>query len=158
MLVLSHLWLFATPGSSVHGILQARILEWITIPFSRGYSPSRDWTRVSCLCILKESQQHPEKSLVPLGRIPFKPIPNLPWDRAGTLCRWYREVAPSPQLTSFPSHDWPHGLRFKNNCKFMRNFVRKNYFFPPTKWRFFVFTDFGFIFLMRQVSYQNQKI
>ena len=26
------------PGSSVHGILQARILEWVTIPFSRGYS------------------------------------------------------------------------------------------------------------------------
>ena len=26
------------PGSSVHGILQARILEWVAIPFSRGYS------------------------------------------------------------------------------------------------------------------------
>ena len=24
------------PGSSVHGVLQARILEWVTIPFSRG--------------------------------------------------------------------------------------------------------------------------
>ena len=35
--VLSHVLLFATPwtGSSVHGILQARILEWISIPFSR---------------------------------------------------------------------------------------------------------------------------
>ena len=26
------------PGSSVHGILQARILEWVAIPFSRGIS------------------------------------------------------------------------------------------------------------------------
>ena len=26
------------PGSSVHGIFQARILEWVTIPFSRGSS------------------------------------------------------------------------------------------------------------------------
>ena len=26
------------PGSSVHGICQARILEWVSIPFSRGYS------------------------------------------------------------------------------------------------------------------------
>ena len=34
------------PGSS--GILQARILEWIVIPFSRGSSWPRDWTRVSC--------------------------------------------------------------------------------------------------------------
>ena len=37
------------PGSSVHWILQARILEWVTIPFSRGSSQSRDWTQVSCI-------------------------------------------------------------------------------------------------------------
>ena len=29
---------YSPPGSSVHGILQARILEWIAIPFSRGFS------------------------------------------------------------------------------------------------------------------------
>ena len=29
------------PGSSVHGILQERILEWDAIPFSRGFSQSR---------------------------------------------------------------------------------------------------------------------
>ena len=34
------------PGSSVHGILQARILEWGPIPF-RGFSQPRDWTQVS---------------------------------------------------------------------------------------------------------------
>ena len=37
------------PGSSVHGILQARILEWVAIPFSRGSSWLRDWTWVSCI-------------------------------------------------------------------------------------------------------------
>ena len=35
------------PGSSVHGILQARILEWVSMPFSRGSSQPRDWTQVS---------------------------------------------------------------------------------------------------------------
>ena len=35
------------PGSSVHGIFQARILDWIAVPFSRGSSQSRDQTRVS---------------------------------------------------------------------------------------------------------------
>ena len=35
------------PGSFVHGILQARILEWAAIPFSRGSSWPRDWTWVS---------------------------------------------------------------------------------------------------------------
>ena len=37
------------PGSSVHGILQARILEWVVIPFSRGSSWPRDRTPVSCI-------------------------------------------------------------------------------------------------------------
>ena len=37
------------PGSSVHGILQARIMEWVAIPFSRGSFWPRDWTRVSCI-------------------------------------------------------------------------------------------------------------
>ena len=35
--------------SSVHGISQARILEWAAIPFSGGYFPPRDQTRVSCI-------------------------------------------------------------------------------------------------------------
>ena len=35
------------PGSSVHGILQERIPEWVAIPFSRVSSQSRDWTWVS---------------------------------------------------------------------------------------------------------------
>ena len=38
------------PGSSVHGILQARILEWVAIPFSLGSSQPRDRTQVSVLC------------------------------------------------------------------------------------------------------------
>ena len=37
----------SSPGSSVHGILQARILEWVAIPFSRTSSQTRDLTWVS---------------------------------------------------------------------------------------------------------------
>ena len=33
----------------VHGILQARILQWVPFPFSRGSSQPRDWTQVSCI-------------------------------------------------------------------------------------------------------------
>ena len=36
------------PGSSVHGIFQARVLEWVVISFSRGSSWLRDWT-LQCL-------------------------------------------------------------------------------------------------------------
>ena len=37
----------SSSGSSVHGILQARILRWIDIPFSRGSFPPRDGTQIS---------------------------------------------------------------------------------------------------------------
>ena len=37
------------PGSSVHGILQARVLGWVAISFSRATSQPRDWTHVSCI-------------------------------------------------------------------------------------------------------------
>ena len=37
------------PDSSIHGILQARILEWVAIPFSRGSSQPRDQTQVSLI-------------------------------------------------------------------------------------------------------------
>ena len=37
------------PGFSVRGILQARVLQWSAIPFSRGSSWPRDWTQVYCI-------------------------------------------------------------------------------------------------------------
>ena len=40
---------YSRPGSSVHGILQSRTLEWVAIPFSRGSSQSRDRTWVLCI-------------------------------------------------------------------------------------------------------------
>ena len=42
--------LFVTPmDPTVHGILQARILEWVAFPFSRESSRPRDRTQVSCI-------------------------------------------------------------------------------------------------------------
>ena len=51
--LLSRVWLCypmdcSLPGSSIHGIFQTRILEWVAISFSRGSSWPRGWTRVSC--------------------------------------------------------------------------------------------------------------
>ena len=43
---------YSLPGSSVHEISQARILEWMAMSSSRGSSQPRDWTHVSCIsCI-----------------------------------------------------------------------------------------------------------
>ena len=51
------------PGSSVHAILQARILEWVAMPSSRGSSGSRDQTHV-CLHLL-----HCRQILYPLSHL-----------------------------------------------------------------------------------------
>ena len=48
--VMSNSWQpmdYSLPGSSVHGILQTRKLEWVAVPFSRGFSQPRDRTQLS---------------------------------------------------------------------------------------------------------------
>ena len=46
------------PGSSVHWVLQARILEWVAISFPRGSSRPRGWTQVSCVEVMVWLQHH----------------------------------------------------------------------------------------------------
>ena len=71
------------PGSSVRGISQARILEWVAISFSRGSSQPRDWTwvfftagRFFTFWATREAQkliQH-YKSIIPQYKIEFKKL------------------------------------------------------------------------------------
>ena len=71
--LLSGVWLFMTlwelPSSSVRGILQARIPEWVAIPFSRESFWPRDQTLVSCIggrfFLLSEPPGKPEDSKGP---------------------------------------------------------------------------------------------
>ena len=66
------------PGSSVHGILQGRTLEWVAISSSRGSSQPRGWTHVSCLLLPTAAEpnlsngdgQHP---------VPFQSITDSTW-------------------------------------------------------------------------------
>ena len=58
-------------GTSVHGILEARILEWMAIPFSRWSSWLREWTSVSCIAggfftiwATREAQSQREKDQI----------------------------------------------------------------------------------------------
>ena len=60
------------PVSSVHGILQARILEWVAIPFLGGSFWHRDWTQIFCIagrfltiCEVSESHSVMSNSLQP---------------------------------------------------------------------------------------------
>ena len=50
---------WSQPGSSVHGVSQERILEWVAISYSREYSLSRDWTHDSSIsCIGRQILYH----------------------------------------------------------------------------------------------------
>ena len=42
-------WTCSPPGSSIHGIFQARILAWADMTFSRGSSQPRDQIHISCI-------------------------------------------------------------------------------------------------------------
>ena len=52
------------PGSSVHGISQARILEWVAISFAGGSSQPKDGTWVSCIAGSLYQMSYPGKSLL----------------------------------------------------------------------------------------------
>ena len=65
------------PGSSAHGILHTRILEWLAILFSRGSSWPRDQTCVSC--VARQVLYHvcwvsPKSGIHRLHRLPLAPI------------------------------------------------------------------------------------
>ena len=76
---LSRVWLFYNPvncrlpGSSVHGIFQARILEQVAISYSRGSSWHRDQTHVSCIsCIARGILYHCATREALYGTFQFK--------------------------------------------------------------------------------------
>ena len=100
----------ALPGSSIHGILQARILEWVAISSSRRSSWPRNWTQVSRIsCIANRFF-----TTVPPGK-PLRNETLIPWAAGNAAGRWPSTVSPlwgSPLLktTTLP---YPRSLLLK---------------------------------------------
>ena len=74
---------YSLPGSSVHGIFQARILEWVAITSSRGSSQPRYWIQVSCIagsvCNAGEPGSIPgREDPLEKGQAAHSSIPGLP--------------------------------------------------------------------------------
>ena len=82
------------PGSSVHGIFQARILEWFAIPFSRESSWPRDWTQVSCTAGRFFTNCTTKEVPICLWRFSFF------W--GGLCCPACRIIVPQPGMESVP--------------------------------------------------------
>ena len=72
------------PGSAVHGISQARILEWVAISFSRVSSQPRDQICVSCLAGRFFTTEPPRKPVVDINSALSRPLPY----RTTELPRW----------------------------------------------------------------------
>ena len=91
-------------GSSVPGIFQARILEWGAISYSRGSSPPRDWTQVSCIAggwftiwATRKRIRLPDAGWIPeLGRFPWKKWHPTPVFLPGKFHRQRSLVGDSP--------------------------------------------------------------
>ena len=66
------------PDSLVHGILQARILEWVSRPFSRGSSRPRDWTRISY--ISRQVLSLVAQTVKRLSTMQETRVPSLGWE------------------------------------------------------------------------------
>ena len=106
------------PGSSFHGIFQARILKWVAISFSRISSWPRDWTWVSCIVgrhftfwatykgiLLLVSHWVMSNSLQPLdlqhARLPCA----FSWQNSISLCTASFHI-PRPNLPVTPGVSW----------------------------------------------------
>ena len=67
------------PGSSIHGIFQARVLEWVTISFSRGPFQLRDWIPVSCTAArhfaVWATREVSAKEGINMVPVPRRPLP-----------------------------------------------------------------------------------
>ena len=112
--VFSCVWLFcdcvdcSPSDSSVHGISQAKILEWIAISFCKGSSWTRDWTWVSCMAGRSFTAWPIRKAPVFLA-LPAK------WMSANTslTLTWYQTYpsAPNKLCTTFSQEKLPSGSK-----------------------------------------------
>ena len=109
------------PGSSVHGILQARILEWVAIPSSRGSSWPRDQT-----CLLWPL--HCRLCLYLLSHLPL--LPTWPWSKLISGCL---TLAPETFTLSFNcvSRAFPGHFIFEEHD---RKTARGQQLCPLTMW------------------------
>ena len=107
---------YSLAGFSVHGIFQARILEWVAIPFFRGSSWPRDWTQVSWIagrffvCLYSKGKTDTYDFLSLAWRIPWMEEPGRlqsmgslsvghDWSTSlslFTFMHWRRQWQPTP--------------------------------------------------------------
>ena len=100
------------PGSSIHGIFQTRILEWVAISFSRGSSQPRDRTPVSCIEARFFTIWATREALYSLYTSINNPFLNTPQIAHLVLARTLADKVLEPRFPGLPAlcsahWDWP---------------------------------------------------
>ena len=103
---------YSPPASSIQEISQARILEWVTIPFSRRSSWPRHQTRVSCTAGRFSTTEPPGKPLTCI--ISFQGLTE--WSMSGSLSSWSHRSETQPENLQLSRRCWrtwtgDHALR-----------------------------------------------
>ena len=88
---LSRIRLCSPLGSSVHGILQARVLEWVAMPSSRGSSRPMDRTRICSPCLLRLLHFRRLINHWATGKAPLLPVSALQTYSSQVSQRWFWE-------------------------------------------------------------------
>ena len=110
------------PGSSVHGILQARILEWVAMPSSRGSSWPRDWTCIPSSPALTGGlfASKAQKYQSCLSKIPKLELP-IWWT-------WNREGSHPSMLTcKFGGRGWESHITYLSEGEDKSQCLRKSF-------------------------------
>ena len=93
------------PGSSVHVILKARILEWVAISFSRGSFQSRDWICVSCIA-----------GGFFTTKPPGKPRPKIMWSEHDQSQEWWQGHPASRSCDGWQDVALNFGAGYRKSC------------------------------------------
>ena len=107
------------PASSAHGISQARILEWVSLPSSRGASRPRDQIQVSCLsCVTSKffTTKPLEKPVCGLINFSPKNYPHTLWSIMGIPQN--AQILQSPYILERPAKIWDPRSWFKAEILF----------------------------------------
>ena len=147
----------STPGSSVHGILQARILEWVAMPSSRGSSQPRDRTHVSELRVDSLPTEPPgkTKTIIVNIKMPHRDFPGGPV--VSTLCFHCRGHGFDPCLGNLRSCKL-HGtakkgmpskisVKCQRNCRHLQGSNLKKFStHTSARWNFIILLICTFLF------------
>ena len=141
-LALCHPMDCSLPASSVHGIFQPRLLEWVSMSYSRGSSQPRDWTRISCVsCIGRQVDSLPpchlgspkERSFITAGEhqhpwggeakesrspLPRTPCPGQSRLERSCLRARSEPCLPSQELPVILGCSWPYPCSSKKGVAF----------------------------------------